>query len=260
MNDETQASDHRTATPASGRGGLLRLLVAAVVLVVLVLVGRQAGGYVEGFARWVDGLGIWGPVVYAAGYAVATVAFIPGSILTLAAGALFGLVKGTAVVLVGATIGAIGAFLAGRYLARSAIEKRIAGSAKFAAIDRAVGNEGLKIVFLLRLSPVFPFILLNYALGLTRVRLRDYALASVGMLPGTFLYVYLGKAAGDLAAVLAQGGGAEAAEAGVGRWVVLGVGLAATVAVTALVTRIARRALTAEVGDEPAADAKENRQ
>ncbi len=255
MNDSTTSSENMPARRSGGGTGLLRLGVAAVVVVALVFVGREAGGYVEGFARWVDGLGIWAPVVYALGYAVATVAFVPGSILTLAAGALFGLWKGTLVVIAGASVGAVLAFLVGRYGARGAVEKKISGSDKFAAIDRAVGRQGMKIVFLLRLSPVFPFNLLNYALGLTSVRLWDYTVACLGMLPGTFLYVYLGKAAGDLASVLADSGGAPADEAGAGRWVVLGIGLAATVAVTLVVTRIARRALTEHVGDEVVEDA-----
>src|SRR5439155_1410723 len=97
-----------------------------------------------------------------------------------------------------ATLGASAAFLVGRYLARAAVERRIAANPRFAAIDRAVGAEGRKIVFLLRLSPVFPFNLLNYALGLTRVRFADFFLASVGMLPGTVLYVYSGKLIGDV--------------------------------------------------------------
>ncbi len=126
-----------------------------------------------------------------------------------------------------------------RYVAREAIERRIAGNPKFAAIDRAVGNEGRKIVFLLRLSPAVPFTLLNYALGLTRVRFADYLVASAGMLPGTFLYVYYGKLAGDVAALA----GAPAAARGAGYYVVLALGLAATLAVTVVVARTARRAL-----------------
>lgn len=229
--------------PSATRRIVLRGLLVAAALVLLVLAGRHLGGYVPRFAAWVDGLGLWGPVVFMLGYAVATVAFIPGSLLTLAAGAIFGLARGTAFVLVGATLGAAAAFLVGRYVARRAVERRLEGRPRFHAIDRAVGREGLKIVTLLRLSPVFPFNLLNYALGLTRVRFRDYLLACLGMLPGTFLYVYYGKALGSLAAVA---GGAEV-ERGWGRWLVLGLGLVATVLVTLFITRIARRALTQEV-------------
>ena len=194
------------------------------------------------FAAWVDGLGVWGPLVFIAGYAVATVALVPGSVLTLAAGAIFGLVEGTIYVFFGATLGACGAFLVARYVARSAVERRIEANPKFATVDRAVGREGRKIVFLLRLSPVFPFNLLNYGLGLTKVRFVDYAIACLGMLPGTFLYVYYGKLLGDVAAVA---GGAEV-EKGAEYWVVLGLGIVATVAVTALITAKARQALQRE--------------
>src|SRR5262249_32056372 len=150
--------------------------------------------------EWVRELGVWGPVVFMLGYAVAVVAFVPGSVLTLAAGAIFGLVRGTVYVLIAATLGSAAAFLVSRHLARSAVERRLARNRRFAAIDRAVEAEGRRIVLLLRLSPAFPFTLLNYALGLTRVRFADFVIASVGMLPGTVLYVYCGKLAGDVAA------------------------------------------------------------
>jgi uncharacterized membrane protein YdjX (TVP38/TMEM64 family) len=175
---------------------------------------------------------------------VATVAFVPGSLLTLAAGAIFGLGWGTAYVFVAATLGAAAAFLVARHLVRGAVERRLAGDARFAAIDRAIAHEGRRIVFLLRLSPVFPFNLLNYALGLTRVRFADYVVASLGMIPGTILYVYYGKLAGDVAALA---GGAKV-EKGPAYWAVLALGLVATAAVTALVTRTARRALREATG------------
>jgi uncharacterized membrane protein YdjX (TVP38/TMEM64 family) len=225
-----------------------RLLIGAVLLVALVVVARQAGGYVPRFAEWVDGLGFWGPLVFILGYAVATVAFIPGSLLTLAAGAIFGIAQGTVYAFTGATLGAIGAFLVGRYFARSAIESKVSQNPRFAAIDQAVEKQGLKIVTLLRLSPAFPFILLNYALGLTRVRLRDYALACLGMIPGTLLYVYYGKVIGSVAALAAG----DQPEGGSGRWLVLGIGLVATLLVTVMVTRMARKALHEVKGLEDA--------
>jgi uncharacterized membrane protein YdjX (TVP38/TMEM64 family) len=178
-------------------------------------------------------------VAFVVGYAIATVAFVPGSLLTLAAGALFGLAGGTAVAFVAATLGAAAAFLVSRYLARQVVERRLAGNDRFAAIDRAVAGQGRRIVLLLRLSPLVPFNLLNYALGLTRVRFADYLVASVGMLPGTLLYAYYGKVIGEVA--LLAGGGAL--PKGAGYYALLGIGLAATIAVTALLTRIARRAL-----------------
>ena len=226
----------------------LALRIAAVValVAVLLLFGRRVAGYLPEFSAWVDGLGVWGPVVFVLGYTVATVAFIPGSLLTLAGGAIFGLAEGTALVFAGASLGATAAFLASRYMVRGAIERRVAAEPRFAAIDRAVGREGFKIVLLLRLTPVVPFVLLNYALGLTRVKLRDYVLAFSGMLPATLLYVYYGKVVGDLAEIAAGGG----QRAGLGNpWVFTGVGLVATIAVITVVTRIARRALREEVGE-----------
>ena len=216
-----------------------KLLVVAVLLVVVVMAGRRAAALIPEFAAYINSLGALGAVVFVLGYAVACVAFIPGSLLTLAAGAIFGLVKGVALVFVGATLGSTLAFLVARYAARSWVEQKLAGNARFAAIDRAIGLDGRRIVTLLRLSPAFPFSLLNYALGLTQVKLADYVIAAFGMLPGTVLYVYYGRLAGDVAA-LASG---TQAPRDAGYYTVLGLGLVATIVVTALVTRTARRAL-----------------
>lgn len=247
-------SQPRENEPVAKPGGLPigKLLLAAVALVSLVFLGRAVGDEIPRFAEWVNGLGFWGPVVFVVGYAVAVVGFVPASLLTLAAGAIFGLLYGTLYVFVAATVGSCLAFLVARYLARAVVERRIEGDQRFAAIDRAVGEQGRRIVFLLRLSPAFPFNLLNYALGLTRVRFADYALASVGMLPGTLLYVYSGKLAGDVAALA----GGAAGDTGGANTALLAVGLVATAIVTILVTRIARRALaeaTAETEAAPSA-------
>jgi uncharacterized membrane protein YdjX (TVP38/TMEM64 family) len=148
------------------------------------------------FQGWVVSFGPLGWVLYALVYAVCCVLFVPASILTLGAGALYGLGTGTAVVLAGATLGAALSFLLAKSVLRKRIERMTAGNAKFAALDRAIAKEGAKIVFLVRLSPVFPFTYINYAFGLTGVRTLPYVLASfVGMIPGTFAYVYLGAAA-----------------------------------------------------------------
>jgi uncharacterized membrane protein YdjX (TVP38/TMEM64 family) len=216
-----------------------KIAIAIAAIAGVVLLGRAAGGYVQTFAQWVNGLGAWGPAVFILGYAIAVVAFVPASLLTVAAGAIFGIGAGVAYVFAAAVAGSSLAFLVSRYLARAAIEHRLAGNQKFAAIDRAVGRQGRRIVFLLRLSPAFPFNLLNYALGLTSVRFADYLAASIGMLPGTLLYVYSGKAVGDVAALA----GGAAPERGASDYALLGVGLLATAVVTVLVTRIARRAL-----------------
>ena len=195
-------------------------------------------GALDAIAR----LGPWGPVLFALLYVVATVFFLPGSVLTVGAGVVFGLVRGFVIVSISATLGATAAFLVGRYLAREWIAGKIEGHPKFAAIDEAVAGGGWKIVALLRLSPVVPFNVLNYAFGVTRVSLRDYAVASwIGMMPGTLVYVYLGSVAGDLARA-----GGRASRSPV-EWAFYAVGLAATIAVTVVVTRRARRALAERV-------------
>jgi uncharacterized membrane protein YdjX (TVP38/TMEM64 family) len=175
--------------PAVGahKSPVVRIIAVIAAIAVLFVVGRQAGQYVPRFAEWVESLGVWGPLVFIAGYFLGVIAFLPGSLITLAAGAIFGLGRGFVCAFVGASLGACAAFLISRYLAREWVEQKLAGNPKFAAIDRAIAREGRKIVFLLRLSPAFPFNLLNYALGLTKVRFVDYAVACLGMLPGTLL-------------------------------------------------------------------------
>ena len=216
-----------------------RLLLLLVGLAVLAIAGRSAIESVPRLADWVSGNGAVGALLFGLGYIAAVVAFVPGSLLTMAAGTIFGLASGTALVFVAATLGASAAFLISRYLARPLVERRLAGNERFAAIDRAIGHQGGKIVFLLRLSPLFPFNLLNYALGLTKVRFRDYVLASAGMLPATLMYVYYGNVIGDVARV-ASG---TPIPRGPEYYLLLGIGLAATIVVTALVARTARRAL-----------------
>ncbi|MFN6567102.1 TVP38/TMEM64 family protein [Dendronalium sp. ChiSLP03b] len=192
--------------------------------------------------QWIDSLGTVGAIAFIALYIIATVAFLPGSILTLGAGVVFGILWGSLYVFIGATLGATAAFLVGRYLARGWVAKKIADNQKFAAIDRAVGQQGLKIVLLTRLSPIFPFNLLNYAFGITGVSLKDYFIGSVGMIPGTIMYVYIGSLASDLAMI-----GTEAQPTNpTVQWTIRIVGLIATVAVTVYVTRIARKALENE--------------
>lgn len=230
--------------PPAARAPIGRLLLGVVALVALAALGRQFGVLLDRFVAWVDGLGALAPAAFVIGYAAATVAFIPGAVMSVAAGATFGLAGGVVWVMTGATIGASLAFLLARYVARSAVERRIAGNPRFAAVDRAVGREGWRIVVLLRLSPVFPFNLLNYSLGLTNVRFLDYVLASIGMLPGTLLYTYSGVLAGDLVRLA----GRAAPERGPAYYAVAALGLAATVAVTALITRTARRAIRDAAG------------
>ncbi len=189
--------------------------------------------------QWIDGLGVIGALAFILLYIIATVAFLPGSIVTLGAGVVFGVVLGSIYVFIGATIGATLAFLVGRYLARGWVAKKIEGNEKFRAIDEAVGREGLKIVLLTRLSPIFPFNLLNYAYGVTGVSLKDYIIGSVGMIPGTIMYVYIGSVAGNLATIGTQTTTANP----IAQWSLRIIGFIATVAVTLYVTKIAKKAL-----------------
>lgn len=191
------------------------------------------------FLEWVQDLGPWGAVWVAVIYVPACLLFIPGSLITLGAGFAFGIVWGTIAVSLGSVAGATAAFLAGRTLLRDFVQQQIAHYPRFAAIDRAVAQHGAQIVLLTRLSPIFPFNLLNYAFGLTDVSLRDYVLASwIGMLPGTLMYVYLGSAAKSLADLAAG-----RLQTGPGQSLWFFLGLVATIIVTIYVTRLARSAL-----------------
>lgn len=226
---------------------LLALLAAGWLLrPQLAAVAGWLSGLVLAFAQWVKTLGALGPLVFIAGYALAVVGFVPASLLTIGAGTIFGVVAGTAWVFVAASLGACAAFALARTVARGAVERRILANPRFAAIDRAIAKDGRKIAFLLRLSPVIPFTLLNYALGLTRIGFADYAIACIAMLPGTLLYVYIGSLVGDLAAVAA--GSAASEGEGLQRAFKL-VGLAVTAVVTVMITRIARRALAEATTD-----------
>jgi uncharacterized membrane protein YdjX (TVP38/TMEM64 family) len=243
MNNLQQRGRTRT-----GWRWLLPVVAVAAFLTVLVFLLSDAHvrrGLVS-VLEWAKGLGPWGPAAVVGFYVVSCVFLLPGSVLTLGAGFLFGLWKGTIVVWIGANLGASAAFLIGRTLARRWVARKVAGDARFRAIDQAVGKEGFKIVLLTRLSPVFPFNLLNYAYGVTDVFFRRYVLASaIGMLPGTVMYVYLGAAAGSLTQIAAGG-----VKGGAAQHVLLWAGLALTVAVAVVVTRTARRALREAVAEE----------
>jgi uncharacterized membrane protein YdjX (TVP38/TMEM64 family) len=201
---------------------------------------------------WFDSLGSYGPLAFIAMYAAVTVAFWPGSVLTLGAGALFGVLWGSVYVFLGATLGATAAFCIARYLLRDWVSRKIASRPQFQAIDAAVGRSGFKIVLLTRLSPAFPFNLLNYAYGVTQVSLKDYVLASVGMIPATVMYVYIGSLAGSLASLGSPGQVSAGPQ-----WTIRIFGLIATVAVTVYITRLARQALAESVSESNAkGDAK----
>ena len=235
--------DGKPASP--GRNRLLKLGVFLVIISGLIVAASllPVTDYLTRLLDWTDSLGPVGPVVVAAVYVVACVFMLPGSILTIGSGFLFDVVIGTITVSVGSTLGACAAFAVGRTFARDWVSGKVAGNARFAAIDEAVGRQGFKIVLLTRLSPLFPFNLLNYAYGLTKVKFRSYAMASwLGMLPGTVMYVYFGSAA--RAAVRELTDVAESGvETGLAGKAFFWAGLVVAVGVAVLVTRIARKAL-----------------
>lgn len=224
-----------------------RLLAVALLGVVLSLAffGRDAAALVPTLAAWVRSLGPLGPIVYIGAYGLAAVVFFPAVLLTIAAGALFGLARGVLYAMLGATLGAALAFLTGRYVARHFVEQLLVRHPRLAAVDRAVEHRGLRLVLLLRLSPAVPYTLLNYALGLSRVTFKDYLLGTIGMVPVVAVYVYSGKVAGDLASLAA---GAQLG--GRAYYWLLALGLVATILVTVYVTRLARRAIEEAIAAE----------
>jgi uncharacterized membrane protein YdjX (TVP38/TMEM64 family) len=226
--------------------GKRRIILALLVLALLaVLAWRfQLFGQLQALLRQVldaiAALGFWGPVLFVLLYIVCCIALVPGAVLTLGAGAVFGLVKGSILVSIAATLGATAAMLVGRYLARDWVQRKLATHPTFNSIDQAVEREGWKIVFLTRLSPAFPFFLVNYLYGLTRVRLRDYVLATwIGIMPGSTLFVYIGSLASP-----------DSAKNSAAAWTFKGIGLVATVLVTVYLTKIARRALARKLPEE----------
>lgn len=237
----TETPSRATTEPPNGgsRRGIRLLALAAGVALVLWWAGREVAPHVLGVVARIQGLGAAAPVAFILIYAVAVVALIPASLLTIAGGAVFGLLRGILFALAGATLGSTAAFLLGRHAFRHLVARRLAKMPRFAAVERAVSAKGRRIVFLLRLSPLVPFNFLNYALGLTTISLADFVSASVGMIPGTIVYTYGGKVTGEALALAGQAQVAKDAS----YYVVLLGGLVATVAATMVVTRTARRAL-----------------
>ena|ERR1051326_1102445 len=198
------------------------------------------------FVHWAKGMGAAGGVLYAVFYIAGTALFFPGLPLTLGAGFLYGAIIGTLVVSPASVAGATLAFLIARYLARDWVTRRLKKYPQAAAIDRAIEKNGFKAVVLLRLQPVLPFNILNYALGLTSIRLRDYMLASwIGMFPATVLYVYLGSIMNDISDLLRG-----RPNSGMAGHLLLWGGLAAIVVLVWWLGRIAKNALGEEIGRE----------
>ncbi|MGE3957373.1 MAG: TVP38/TMEM64 family protein [Vicinamibacterales bacterium] len=232
----------RRASRWLGLGGAVAIASLALEGVLVWPIGQWVGALVA----WVKDAGALGAVAYAVTYIVVAVLMLPASLLTAGAGFAYGPVLGTLLVSPVSILAATVAFLLGRTVARGWITRRTEADPRFRAVDAAVGENGFKIVLLLRLSPLFPFNVLNYALGLTRLRLRDYVLGSaIGMFPGTALYVYLGSLVRDLA--LTDGAARESSA----RLVLSVVGVIATAAATVVIARVARRALTAELEQKP---------
>ncbi|MGB2927071.1 MAG: TVP38/TMEM64 family protein [Limnothrix sp.] len=228
--------------------GAIAVAVAAIAILLKTLgIFTFINGLLDQAIAWVDSLGSWGIIAFIGIYVVASALFISGAALTLGAGALFGVVKGSILVSIASTLAATCSFLIGRYIARGWVSKQIDSQPKFKAVDKAVAQEGWKIVGLVRLSPLFPFVFLNYAFGVTKVSLQEYVVASwIGMMPGTVLYVYLGavgKAATDAA-------GSAGNTGSVLKTALFVVGLIATGIVTFVITKSAQKALDAQIEDE----------
>ena len=239
MIQDTPASSGRTTNA-------LRLIVLATIVLGAILAAVFFREKLSQFLDQARGMGVSGALLIVLLYIAACILMLPGSVLTLAAGAVFGVWLALPIALAGATLGACAAFIIGRFIARDWISGRLAHRARLAAIDRAVGEKGFTIVFLTRLSPVFPFNLQNYVYALTAVPFWKYALATlIGMLPGGLMYAYMGAVFGQ----------AARAEKTAGQWALYAVGLAATVAVAVFVARVARGAIARAVeSDSPAAE------
>ena len=236
-------SNNKQLASKSALGRLL-ILIAIVIALFLAMKFLPVQQWLRSFNDWVGEMGTIGIFIFIGVYAVATVLLAPGAILTIGAGFAFGLWKGFLAVSAGATLGAALAFLVARFIARQKIEAIAKRNEKFRTIDNAIGKQGTKLIFLLRLSPVIPFNLSNYFYGLTGVKFWPYVLASwIGMMPGTFLYVYIGTAG---KAAISAAAGSEAVKHGWEYWTFLGIGLLATIVVTIWVTKIARDALHSE--------------
>ena len=235
---DTSKTSNGTTEPAGAQGknkaqGLWRPVALIVALVAILVIARAFGlGERLGALRdWIEGLGTMGPVIFVFLYALAVVAALPGSALTVAAGALFGSVLGVIVVSIASTLGASLSFLIGRYFARDAISRWLSNKEKFKRLDQLTEDQGAVIVALTRLVPLFPFNLLNYGFGLTKVKFWTYVFWSwLCMLPGTVLYVV----------------GADAFTKGISQgqapWLLIGTVAVAFVILTLLV-RFARRKL-----------------
>jgi uncharacterized membrane protein YdjX (TVP38/TMEM64 family) len=216
--------------------GWLATAALALALAVAAIVWSP---YLLGTLRHARAFGAAAPVAFILIHALGVAAFVPATVFAVAGGALFGFTRGVAYSIVGGGLGACAAFLLGRHVLRNVFARRLTESPQLVAVDRAVAANGLRILFLLRLSPIMPFNLLNYALGVSTVRLRDFALALVGMLPGTIVAAYAGQVAGEALALAGQTQPVWNSS----YMLALIVGLVATIVAAIVLARTARRAL-----------------
>ncbi|PYR66256.1 MAG: hypothetical protein DMF88_16955 [Acidobacteria bacterium] len=184
-------------------------------------------------------LGVWGPILFVLLYVAAAVTMAPAFVLSVAAGALFGVWRGSLLVFVSATLGAMAAYGVARAVTGTRFVKWVMRDRRVEVVRRAVAHRSVWVQFLLRLSPIVPYVLLNYALGFSRVRIRDFLVACFGMIPTIVMYVYYGRVVGDVAKIAAG----VAPPRGREYYGLLVVGLMATVVATMVITRAARRAI-----------------
>ena len=216
----------------SAATGLVRAAGIAVPLIAGISIGQLATPYLPGFSTWVQTLGVWAPLAFLGAYVGVVLLMLPAFLLAMAAGAVFGVVNGSLLVLTGATVGGTLAFGLGRTVLRASVARRVAAHPTLSAVDRVIGDDGLRLMFLLRLSPAIPFVLSNYALGVTRVRTRDFVMAMPGMLP----IIASSAAFGAAGAKAANGKGALPMP-------VLVLGIVATVVLGLLFARMTQRAI-----------------
>jgi uncharacterized membrane protein YdjX (TVP38/TMEM64 family) len=184
-------------------------------------------------------VGPWAPVLFTLIYIVAAVTLAPAFFLTVAAGAMFGVWRGSAIVFIAASLGASVVYAVGSRVAKFAWMQRVTRDPRVAAVQAAIRSESLWIMFLLRLSPLVPYNILNYALALSGVRYVDFLIALIGMIPAIIMYTYYGKVVGDVAALAAGVSPPRGPE----YYVLLAAGLIAIIASTTMITRAARRAM-----------------
>lgn len=201
---------------------ILRLTLLAMILTAAYFLNRS--GFLQKTLGWIEGRGAWGPAIFVLVYTLSCIFFVPSFIFTFSGGVLFGIGKGLLLSLAGTGAGSLAAFLIGRYLAREPVEKMIARNPEFQKLAAALRKKGWKVILLARFSPLFPFLIGNYAFGLTPIRASHYLIASVlGTIPSALVYTYLGFITGGFASFAREGRTRTGSE-----WLLLIFGLAAT--------------------------------